>query len=368
MTDNPMEGELIRKNLWLVPFAWIYGWLTAIRNRLFDWGILESKRYGIPIISVGNITVGGTGKTPHIEYLIRLLSPRYKVAVLSRGYKRKSKGYVLATEDTPMEMIGDEPWQMVQKFPHIYIAVDANRRNGIERLMNDPETSDVQVILLDDAFQHRYVSPGRNILLTDYHRLITQDTLLPAGRLRESAQGKERANMVIVTKCPGDMSPMQYRIIAEALQLRPYQHLFFSTVRYGKMVNLLTHKMHSIAEMSKCNVLLITGIGCPKQMDMDIRKRFASVKNLDFRDHHYYTQADIQSIARELDNIPEPKIIITTEKDTTRLMTMDNLPEDIIRHIWVLPIGIHFMQDKERMFNDKITGYVQKNLRDSRMA
>lgn len=363
-----MEGELIHTNPWLAPFAWIYGCVTAIRNRLFDWGILESRKYDIPIISVGNITIGGTGKTPHIEYLIRLLSPLYKVAVLSRGYKRKSKGYVLATEDTPMEMIGDEPWQMVQKFPHIYIAVDANRRNGIERLMNDPETKDVQVILLDDAFQHRYVSPGRNILLTDYHRLITQDMLLPAGRLRESAQGKERANMVIVTKCPEDMSPMQYRIIAESLQLRPYQHLFFSTIKYGKMVNLQTHEIRGIAELKRHNVLLITGIGCPKQMNMDIRKRFASVKSLDFRDHHYYTPADIQTITEELDGIPEPKIIITTEKDTTRFMTMDNLPEDIMRHIWVLPIGIQFMQERERMFNDKITGYVQKNLRDSRMA
>ena len=367
-TNNPMEGELIRKNLWLAPFAYIYGLATALRNRLFDWGILESRKYDIPIISVGNITIGGTGKTPHIEYLIRLLSPKYKVAVLSRGYKRKSHGYVLATEDTPMELIGDEPWQMAQKFPHIYIAVDANRRNGIERLMTDAETKDVQVILLDDAFQHRYVSPGRNILLTDYHRLITQDMLLPAGRLRESSQGKERANMVIVTKCPEDISPMQYRIIAEALQLRPYQHLFFSTVKYGKMVNLLTHKMCSMTEMSKYNVLLITGIGCPKQMSLDVRERFASVKSLDFRAHHYYTQADIQAISLELDTIPAPRIIITTEKDTTRLMTIDSLPEDIVKHIWVLPIGIRIMQEKERMFNDKITGYVQKNLRDSRMA
>ena len=367
-TNNPMEGELIRKNLWLAPFAYIYGWATALRNRLFDWGILESRKYDIPIISVGNITVGGTGKTPHIEYLIRLLSPRYKVAVLSRGYKRKSKGYVLATENTPMEMIGDEPWQMAQKFPDTYIAVDANRRNGIERLMHDSETKDVQVILLDDAFQHRYVSPGRNILLTDYHRLISQDLLLPAGRLRESAQGKERANMVIVTKCPKDMSPMQYRIIAEALQLRPYQQLFFSTVKYGKMVNLHTHEMRSMSEMRQCNVLQITGIGCPKQMNMDMEKQFASVRSLDFRDHHYYSHSDIQTIAEKLNEIPEPRIIITTEKDTTRLLTMENLPEEITKHIWVLPIGVQFLQEKKRIFNDKITGYVQKNLRDSGMA
>lgn len=360
-----MEGELIRTNHWLIPFAWIYGCITAIRNKFFDWGILESRKYDIPIIAVGNITIGGTGKTPHIEYLIRLLSPQYKVAVLSRGYKRKSSGYILATPDTPMEIIGDEPWQMAQKFPNVYIAVDANRRHGIERLINDLETKDVQIILLDDAFQHRYVSPGRNILLTDYHRLITQDRLLPAGRLRESAQGKERANIVIVTKCPKEMLPMQYRIVAEALQLRPYQHLFFSTIRYGKMVNLLTHKMCSMAEMKHYNVLLITGIGCPKQMNMDIEQRFASVKSMDFRDHHYYTQADIQAIKEELENLPEPRIIITTEKDTTRLMTIDNLPEEITRHIWVLPIGIHFLLEKDRMFNDKITGYVQKNLRNS---
>ena len=363
-----MEGELIKTYTWLKPISWIYGCVMHVRNLLFDWGILESKKYDIPIISVGNITVGGTGKTPHIEYLIRLLSPRYKVAVLSRGYKRKSKGYVLATENTPMEMIGDEPWQMAQKFPDTYIAVDANRRNGIERLMHDSETKDVQVILLDDAFQHRYVSPGRNILLTDYHRLISQDLLLPAGRLRESAQGKERANMVIVTKCPKDMSPMQYRIIAEALQLRPYQQLFFSTVKYGKMVNLHTHEMRSMSEMRQCNVLQITGIGCPKQMNMDMEKQFASVRSLDFRDHHYYSHSDIQTIAEKLNEIPEPRIIITTEKDTTRLLTMENLPEEITKHIWVLPIGVQFLQEKKRIFNDKITGYVQKNLRDSGMA
>lgn len=363
-----MEGDLIRTNHWLMPFAWIYGWLTALRNRLFDWGVLESRQYDIPVISVGNITVGGTGKTPHIEYLTRLLSTRYQVAILSRGYKRKSKGYVLANANTPMEMIGDEPWQMTQKFPGVYIAVDANRRRGIERLMSDEETKDVQVILLDDAFQHRYVLPGKNILLTDYHRLITKDAILPAGRLRESAQGKERANMVIVSKCPEDMSPMEYRIIAESLQLRPYQRLFFSTFKYGRMVNMHTFEMKHPAKMRQYNVLLLTGIGCPKQMEMDMRKRFISVRSIDFQDHHYYSSSDLQRISAELADTPEPKIIITTEKDATRLMTIEQFPEEIAKHIWVLPIGIHFMQGKEKLFNDKITGYVQKNLRNSRMA
>ena len=365
---NRMEGELIKTYKWLTPISWIYGLVTYVRNRLFDLEVLPSKRYEIPVIAVGNITIGGTGKTPHIEYLIRLLSTNYKVAVLSRGYKRKSRGYVLATPETPMEMVGDEPWQMAQKFSNIYVAVDANRCRGIEHLINDPETKDVQVILLDDAFQHRYVTPGRNILLTDYHRLITQDMILPAGRLRESAQGKERANMVIVTKCPEDIPPMQYRIIAESLKLRPYQQLYYSSFRYGKMVNMSTYEMRSLQDMKQCNVLLATGIGCPKQMKMDIAKRFAYVESMDFRDHHYYDQGDIEDISRRLEKLPKPHIIITTEKDATRLLSMENLPDEIACHIWVLPIKIHFLQGKAAMFNDKITAYVQKNHRNSRMA
>jgi tetraacyldisaccharide 4'-kinase len=333
---------------------------------MFDMGILKSRKFATPTICVGNITVGGTGKTPFSEYLIKSLQDNYNLAVVSRGYKRKSKGMQISNKNATAEILGDEPYQIYKKFPKTLVIADSNRCRAIDYI--EATHSNVDAVILDDAFQHRYVSPGRNILLTDYHRLITQDMLLPAGRLRESSQGKERANMVIVTKCPEDISPMQYRIIAEALQLRPYQHLFFSTVKYGKMVNLLTHKMCSMTEMSKYNVLLITGIGCPKQMSLDVRERFASVKSLDFRDHHYYTQADIQAISLELDTIPEPRIIITTEKDTTRLMTIDSLPEDIVKHIWVLPIGIRIMQEKERMFNDKITGYVQKNLRDSRMA
>lgn len=361
---NAMEGELIKTYKWLVPLSWIYGMVTYVRNRLFDWGILSSKYFDIPIISVGNITVGGTGKTPHIEYLIRLLATNYKVAVLSRGYKRKSSGYVLATIDTPMEMIGDEPWQMAQKFPDVYIAVDANRCRGIEHLINDPKTKDVEVILLDDAFQHRYVSPGYNILLTDYHRLITKDRILPAGRLRESADGKERANMVIVTKCPENMSPMQYRIVAEALKLRPYQRLFFSSFKYGRMVNLATHEIRSRHEMSKNHVLLLTGIGCPRQMEMDMNSSFASVECMDFHDHHYYDKNDLQNALNRLKALPHPHIIVTTEKDATKLMDICELHEEITKHIWVLPIRTKILQEKERLFNEKITGYVQKNLRN----
>ena len=174
-----MEGNLIKINKWLYPVSWIYGTGVWLRNKLFDWGIYKERKFDVPIISVGNITVGGTGKTPHTEYLIRLLQKDYKVAVLSRGYKRKSKGFVLARPDTSVQMIGDEPFQMKQKFPDIYMAVDRNRCHGIEQLCNSHIAPGTEVIILDDAFQHRYVKPGINILLVDYHRLICEDTLLP---------------------------------------------------------------------------------------------------------------------------------------------------------------------------------------------
>lgn len=188
------EGDFIKTNEWLQPFSWIYGLGVMLRNELFEMGLLKSQSFGIPVISVGNITVGGSGKTPHVEYLIRLLQDKIKVAVLSRGYKRKSKGYQLANKTSTLTDIGDEPFQMQQKFPNIYVAVDKNRCRGITRLTTDSETKDVDVILLDDAYQHRYVKPGINILLVDYHRLIIYDKILPVGRLREPVSGKSRAN------------------------------------------------------------------------------------------------------------------------------------------------------------------------------
>lgn len=176
-----MEGDFIKINEWMLPLSWLYGLGVRLRNQLFSFGILKSRSFNVPVISVGNITVGGSGKTPHVEYLVNLLKDKVKVAVLSRGYKRKSKGYVLAGKDTEMRTIGDEPYQMRSKFPDIYVAVDKDRRHGIDRLTSDENTKDTDVILLDDAFQHRYVKPGINILLVDYHRLIIYDKLLPQG-------------------------------------------------------------------------------------------------------------------------------------------------------------------------------------------
>ena len=196
------EGDFIKINEWLLPFGWLFEMIVRLRNALFDMEIIKSRAYDVPVISVGNITVGGAGKTPHTEYLVRLLKKHVKVAVLSRGYKRKTRGYLLANSQSTMQEIGDEPMQMKTKFPDLTIAVDGNRRRGIDRLTHDEDTKDTDVILLDDAFQHRYVKPGINILLVDYHRLIIYDKMLPAGRLREPQSGKNRADIVMSPNAP----------------------------------------------------------------------------------------------------------------------------------------------------------------------
>ena len=363
-----MEGDLIKTRDWLAPLSWIYGLAISLRNWLFNVGLLRQQTYDIPVISVGNITVGGTGKTPHVEYLVRLLYKQAKVAVLSRGYKRKTKGYVLADDDSTAASIGDEPFQMKTKFSDIYVAVDANRREGIARLTTDPETNDVGVILLDDAFQHRYVKPGINILLVDYHRLIIYDKLLPAGRLREPLSGKRRADFVIVTKCPADLRPMDIRVLTKAMSLYPYQELFFTTMEYGELYPLFKRKNNEVPALKGHNVLMLTGIASPEQMANDIRIKCRSLKTMAFGDHHAFTPKDIEAINDAFEQMESPKIIVTTEKDSTRLMQTE-LNDKIMSAIYVLPIQVRFMlSHDEELFNNKIISYVRKNSRNSILA
>ena len=331
-------------------------------------GVLRSKSYDVPVISVGNITVGGTGKTPHVEYLIELLKDDINVAVLSRGYKRKSKGFVLADKDTPMEQIGDEPFQMKQKYPDITVAVDANRRRGIEKLIEGKAGKNIGVILLDDAFQHRYVKPGINILLVDYHRLVIYDELLPAGRLREPVKSKDRADIVIVTKCPQDLNPMEFRVITKAMKLYPYQQLFFSTHEYD-----IPHlafpetadgeQIRSLDDLKDKHILLLTGIASPKQMEHDLLPYAKELTPLTFGDHHAFKQKDVERINEMFASLPAPKLIITTEKDATRLIK-DGLSDEVRKHLYVLPIHISLMQNQADDFYKKITKYVQKNSRN----
>ena len=365
-----MEGDLINTNKALQPLSWLYGLGVNFRNMLFEMGILKSRSFDVPVISVGNITVGGTGKTPHVEYLIRLLKDNYKVAVLSRGYKRKSHGFLRADEHSTVRDIGDEPFQMKTKFPDITIAVDSKRTRGITQLTSGDKDSQPDVILLDDAFQHRYVKPGINIMLVDYHRLIIYDKLLPSGRLREPVKSKDRADIVIITKCPTDMKPMEYRVITKAMSLYPYQQLFFSTHEYEPLRPAFQNNQtnRSIQSLQNHHVLLLSGIASPEQMLIDLQERAGQITPLSFSDHHNFSKKDIMQINEVFAGLPSPKVIITTEKDETRLLNTEGLSDEVKRSLYVLPVRIRFMLDQEETFNKNIISYVRKNSRNSILA
>ena len=249
----------------LFPISVLYGTVTFVRNKMFDCGILPSEKFDVPVICVGNLSVGGTGKTPHTEYLALLLSARYRVAVLSRGYKRKSKGFVLADERTTARELGDEPYQIKRKFPDIKVAVDADRRNGITRLMQLPDEEKPEVIILDDAFQHRYVKPTLSLLLTDCNKLYTSDYVLPAGRLREWKSGASRADIIIVTKCKADISDEERKNILRQISPSKNQRVFFTYINYGELLPVFGESCDTSVNFICGNpeVLLLTGIANP---------------------------------------------------------------------------------------------------------
>ena len=356
----------------LYPLSWIYGGVTAFRNKLFDWNIIRSKSFDIPIICIGNLSVGGTGKTPHTEYLINLLHQQYQVAVLSRGYKRKTQGYLLANDESSPASIGDEPYQIKSKFPNIRVAVDENRCHGVEQLLelNNPP---IDVILLDDAFQHRYVKPGLNILLTDYNRLFSEDAILPAGRLRESEAGKRRARIVIVTKCPSTLKPIDYNIITKKLNLFPYQQLYFSSFRYGNLKAVFPEiqpdeaaKEMRISSIKEMEVLLVTGIASPKTLVEKLENYTNHINLLSFDDHHDFSIQDMDLIEKEFNKLDaKNRIIITTEKDATRLKCHPHLSEVLKPYIYAQPIEVKILQNQQNNLNQQIFGYVRKNSRNS---
>ena len=362
-----VEGDFIIIRKWLLPLSWLYGLGVKLRNMAFEVGILKTRSFDIPVISVGNITVGGTGKTPHVEYLVKHLKDLFRVAVLSRGYKRKSKGFIIANDQTTMPEIGDEPYQMKQKFPEVTVAVDKSRCHGIDELTSYDKSLDV--ILLDDAFQHRYVKPGINILLVDYHRLVIYDTLLPAGRLREPLSGKDRADVVIVTKCPRDLKPMEYRVITKAMKLYAYQSLYFTTLEYDDLQPIFDGGQRPLSSLQPDEqVLLLTGIASPEQVTHDLEPYTKNLTPLTFADHHQFKKKDIRLINETFASLPEPRCIITTEKDATRLYHAEGLSEEVRQHIYTLPVRIHFLLEQEESFNQYIIGYVRKNSRNSILA
>lgn len=362
-----MEGDFIKINNWLRPLSWLYGLGVSIRNTLFDIGILKSNTFDMPVIAVGNITVGGTGKTPHVEYLISLLDKKFNVAVLSRGYKRKTSGFVLAGAKDNARTIGDEPFQMKQKFKRLTVAVDKDRCHGIEML--EEKVKNIDVILLDDAFQHRYVKPGINILLVDYHRLVIYDTLLPAGRMREPLSGKNRADIVIITKCPNEMKPMEFRVLTKQMNLFPYQQLFFTTLTYSPLQALFSAKTLQLDTITQqTTLLLVTGIASPKQMVIDLQPYTKRIQQIAFGDHHAFTTADIERINNKFAVLPKPRLVITTEKDAARLGNVEGLSDDVRQNIYSLPVKIRFLLDQEEVFNEDIIGYVLKNSKNSTLT
>jgi tetraacyldisaccharide 4'-kinase len=341
--------NLLRKLLF--PFAILYGLITSIRNFLFDKGILKSYSFDLPVIAVGNLSVGGTGKTPQIEYLIRLLSNKYKIATLSRGYKRQSKGFILAEANTNAAILGDEPFQFFQKFPSIQVAVDADRKNGIEQLLSQQEKP--EVILLDDAFQHRKVKAGFYILLTSYSDLYSDDFMLPTGNLRESRSGAKRANVIIVTKCPFNLSLEQQDDIKNRLKVSEDQELYFTFIAYEDFIYAENRKIN-VNEIQSAAKLLVAGIAKPEPF-------FAYLQDtndvcLSFPDHHNFTDKDIL----EIKNLAQNNIIITTEKDYVRLK--GSLPSE---QLFYLPIQSSFVSGSEN-FDKTIIDYVGTSTRNGK--
>lgn len=346
---------------WLWPFTFLYGIGVLIRNQLFDWGIKKGKCYPVPIICIGNLAVGGTGKTPHVEYLIQLLKGKYRVAVISRGYKRSSRGFLLATRKHTYREIGDEPYQIFHKYPDILMAVDGNRCRAIEKLLALPENKKPQVILLDDAFQHRYVKPSFSILLTDYNRMFYNDHLLPVGRLREPISGRERADAVVVTKTPQDLKPIEYRIVETNMQLQAHQQVFFSYVGYGQISSLQSpsRKLPFVPTPDDA-VLAVSGIANPAPFLSEVRKWKWHVEEAVFSDHYDFKEADIRNIMHAFQRLKgQNKVILTTEKDAARFLHNRYVTDEQKKWIYILPISISFPEGEKDSFDNMILKHIQ---------
>ena len=330
--------SILRK--FLLPFSLLYGLIIWLRNIFYETGIFRSQSFPLPVICVGNLSVGGAGKTPMIEYLLRFLLPQYRTATLSRGYGRSTKGFILLDSKDAATHVGDEPLQFKLKFPGAAIAVDGNRQRGISNLLSG---SNPEVILLDDAFQHRKVKAGLNILLTSYDNIYYKDFMLPTGNLREPAIGAERAQIIVITKCPKDLSVEKQESIRRKLHLKTNQHLYFSYVDYANQ--LINEKgAFPMENLSGKRTGLVTGIANPWPFCDYLHKRGINFTHLDFGDHHVFTQ-------KELTRFRDFDVILTTEKDYMRL-------KDIFEHeVYYIPIDARFI-DKEGEFKQDIRQFI----------
>lgn len=341
----------------LYPISLLYYLVLLIRHKLYDWGILKSKSYNIPNICVGNLNLGGTGKTPHIEYLVRLLSDKYNVAVLSRGYGRDTKGYLLANENHTHHDIGDEPLQYLKKFNNIRIAVDENRCEGMNHLLQ--EENPPQIILLDDAYQHRKIKPGLNILLTDYYNLYKNDRLVPAGNLRDIKKAADRAKIVVVTKSPSVITSYYRRDVENILKLKPHQKIFYSYIEYQEF-QPLSKTSYDIDVKEAKTVLLVSGIANTYSLTDYLKRKYNTISKIEYNDHHNFTEKDIDLIIKKYnDLIGKNKIIVTTEKDAMRLINSSLISKFDDIPVFTIPIKIKFHKENGISFNDEILNYVK---------
>lgn len=340
----------------LLPFSFLYGLGVSLRDFLYRHKLLVSVEFNIPVICVGNLSIGGAGKTPHIEYLIRLLQPYLEVATLSRGYRRKTSGYQVVTRDSNAETAGDEPLQFKRAFPGVFVAVSENRALGIPQLLQDfPQA---QVVLLDDAFQHRSVLPGLNILLTEYGRPYTRDFLLPAGRLREWRSASRRADLIVVTKCPTDLTEAEREAFLRELNPFSHQRVFFSCYRYQTPFYILNHGF-SVELQQDLSVLLVSAIANTDYLLGYLNQSCGTVRVREFEDHHHFSEDDLSDIEQQFLLMPgSRKIILTTSKDATRLelhrdwLLAKRLP------VMVLPLEVAFLFDQSERFDQSVRAFL----------
>lgn len=340
--------------IFLFPFsllAWVY---IKARNWLYDKGYLKSVSFNLPLICIGNISVGGTGKSPMVEYLVRMLQPQYKVATLSRGYKRKTKGYALANEATTALEIGDEPMQFHLKFPDIPVAVGEQRLEAIPQLLHDrPET---EVVLLDDAFQHRAIKAGLNILLTDYNNRYTEDWYLPTGDLRDNKSSAHRAQVIIVTKCPPELTEAERGRILNELKPVAVQSVFFSCIVYDTPYHIITRKPFQLHP--GCEVLLVTGIANPKAIKHYIELRVKAYLEKNYSDHHIFTIDDLKEMKERYGRLQgQENLIITTEKDAVRLLKYEK--ELVHFPLYVLPVQHQIKFGEEEKLREIVLRFIQ---------
>jgi tetraacyldisaccharide 4'-kinase len=343
----------------LYPFGLLYGLVMLLRNKLYDWGILKVTTFDFPVISVGNLSTGGTGKTPHVEYLIRLLNKDFKVATLSRGYKRKTRGFRLADDSSTTDEIGDEALQISKKFRNVVVAVDEDRVRGIREIKKRFPNTDV--IILDDAFQHRSVKPGLSVLLTDFHRIYPNNHILPVGNLREFTSGAKRADFIIITKTYNPISPFTVRRLHGLVKPKPNQQLLYSYISYKEPTPVPGTKPHPLPEKAGM-MLLFAGIDNIHPL-LEHSSRFTNyLEHIKFGDHHRYSEKDLKMIRNKFDDLfTKKKLIITTEKDAARL-AYPELPSILADlPIFYVPIEIKIHNEYRKAFNDQIRNYVREN-------